>query len=145
MKVEFKGGQDIERALAALPQASAKAAARRVMRRALAVFIDRVSQLAPRKIGSLGVSYGIGTRLTKRQAGLARREGRDDVFLYAGTADPAGQQQEFGNARHAPQPHARPAWDETQQAVFDLIQDGMAAEVEKTVQRYAKRMARKNQ
>ena len=144
IKMEFKGGKELEQALAELPKHSArKSVARRILKKAAQLFADRANVLAPRgPSGRLEGSYGVGTRLTKRQAAKASKEGRDDVFMYAGTDDPAGQQQEFGNARHAAQPHARPAWDETQQKIFDQIRDDMSVEVEKSVARARRKMAR---
>ncbi len=144
IKVTFTGGRDLEEALKALPKHTArKGVARRVLKRAAKLFADRANELAPRgDQGALEESYGVGTKLTKRQAKQARREGRDDVFMYAGTSDPAGLQQEFGNARHSAQPHARPAWDATQQAIFDQIQSDMTAEVSKAVARAERKAAR---
>lgn len=144
IKMEVRGGKEIEDALRELPKyTSRKAVLRRILKRAAQVFADRANALAPTgESHQLETSYGVGTRLTRRQAAKARREGRDDVFMYAGTADPAGQQQEFGNARHGPQPHARPAWDETQQEIFDRIQDEMSVEVEKAVVRARRKAAR---
>ncbi|MBR9765334.1 MAG: HK97 gp10 family phage protein [Rhodobacteraceae bacterium] len=146
MKVDLKthGWDDVEKALLELPKhTTRKSLVRRVLKRAAQIFADRANALAPRgPSGDLEDSYGVGTRLTKRQASTARREGRDDVFMYAGTSDPAGQQQEFGNAQHAAQPHARPAWDQTQQEIFDQIRDEMSVEVEKAVARARRKAAR---
>ncbi len=145
MKVTFSGGSEIEQALRALPRSAAKSAVRRILKKAAARFAEAANAGAPEGSDhNLKGSYGVGSRLTKRQASLARKEGRDDVVVYAGTADPAGQQQEFGNARHGAQPHARPAWDQTQNDIFSDIQDGLSAEVEKTVARYARRVAKRN-
>ncbi|MDD8024754.1 MAG: HK97 gp10 family phage protein [Paracoccaceae bacterium] len=143
MKTAFSGGRELEQALRELKRATAKAVGRRVLKKAGQIFADRANDLAPEGPGHhLKGSYVVGTKLTRRQAGMARREGRDDVTVYAGTSDPAGMQQEFGNERHGPQAHARPAWDQTQQNVFEVVQEGMAAEVEKTVARQRRRAAK---
>jgi hypothetical protein len=144
MKMEFHGGKELETALQELKLSTRKSIARRVLKRAGAIFAERANALAPKGRGSphLSGSYGVTSRLNKRQAAQARREGRDDVFMYAGTNDPAGQQQEFGNSRHVAQPHARPAFDETARPMFDLIQDEMAVEVEKSVARARRKAAR---
>ncbi|MGI3166002.1 HK97 gp10 family phage protein [Pseudooceanicola sp. 200-1SW] len=144
IKMEFKGGRELEKALRELPKhTTRKSLVRRVLKRAAQLFADRANALAPRGVGGdLAESYGVGTRLTRRQAASARREGRDDVFMYAGTNDPGGQQQEFGNAHHAAQPHARPAWDQTQQQIFEQIRDDMSVEVEKAVARARRKAAR---
>ncbi|PJE26814.1 Bacteriophage HK97-gp10, putative tail-component [Pseudooceanicola antarcticus] len=151
MKIDLKthGWDELERALNELPKhTTRKSLVRRILKRAAQIFADRANALAPRGAsGALEESYGAGARLTKRQAAQARREGRADVFMYAGTSDPAGLQQEFGNANHAAQPHARPAWDETKQEIFDQIRDDMRVEVEKAAaraRRKAARLARKS-
>lgn len=149
LSLESHGWDDVEKALKELPKhTTRKSLVRRILKRAAQLFADRANALAPRGAsGDLEGSYGVGTRLTKRQSRSARREGRADVFIYAGTSDPAGQQQEFGNAIHAAQPHARPAWDETQQQIFDQIRDEMSVEVEKAAaraRRKAERLARKS-
>lgn len=144
IKMDFKGGRELEEALKALPKHTArKSVARRVLKRAAQIFADRANALAPEGAqGALEQSYGAGTKLNKSQARQARREGRDDVFMYAGTNDPAGLQQEFGNARHGAQPHARPAWDETQQPIFEQIRNDMTTEVAKSVARAERKAAR---
>lgn len=143
MKSAFSGGRELEQALRELKRATAKAVGRRVMKKAGQIFADQANAQAPEGPGHhLKGSYVVGTKLTRRQAGLARREGRDGVTVYAGTADPAGMQQEFGNENHGPQAHARPAWDQTQQKVFEAVQEGMASEVEKTVARHRRRVAK---
>ncbi|WP_226550849.1 HK97-gp10 family putative phage morphogenesis protein [Celeribacter naphthalenivorans] len=144
MKMEFHGGKDVEEALRELKLSTRKSIARKLLKRAGQMFADRANALAPKGRGSpnLSGSYGVTTRLSKRQAAAARKEGRDDVFMYAGTNDPAGQQQEFGNSRHPAQPHARPAFDETAKPMFDLIQNEMAEEVEKSVARARRKAAR---
>ncbi|MBY5974998.1 hypothetical protein KUV28_21800, partial [Ferrimonas balearica] len=85
---------------------------------------------------------GTATRLNKAQFKQAKREGRDDVFMYAGTANPKGTWQEFGTPHHAAQPHARPAWDQTQQQIFEQIRDDMSVEVEKAAARARRKAAR---
>ncbi|WP_066706964.1 HK97-gp10 family putative phage morphogenesis protein [Celeribacter ethanolicus] len=144
MKMEFHGGRELEEALRELKLSTRKSIARKILKRAGQKFAERANALAPKGRGSrhLSGSYGVSSRLSKRQAAKVRKEGRDDVFMYAGTNDPAGQQQEFGNSRHPAQPHARPAFDETAKPMFDLIQDEMAGEVEKSVARARRKAAR---
>lgn len=147
-----EGLSDLVDALEALPNAIEKGVLRRVGLRALAPFVAEVRSLAPvdanpaehpkRPPGTLRDSYHAGTRLNKRQSGFARAEGKSYVEVYAGTNDPAGLQTEFGNSHQAAEPHARPAWDSTQQAVLTIVQNELGSEIDKAAQRLAKRLAR---
>ncbi|TZG26504.1 hypothetical protein [Sphingomonas montanisoli] len=148
--VKLEGFRELEVALKELPKAAGKSVLRRIARRALQLFIEAVRRLAPvggsadegRTPGVLRESYVIGSRLTRRQRRDAKREGKSSIELYAGTSDPAGVQQEFGNVNHRAQPHARPAWDQTKQDMLDLVGTDLGAEIEKTRTRLAKKVAR---
>jgi hypothetical protein len=143
MDFEFHGGKELEEALSDLKLSARKSIARRVMKKALVHFLDAVQALAPRGLkGTLAMSYGIGTRLNQRQSRGVRKSGQDDVFAYAGTNDPAGTQQEFGNENHGPQPHARPAWEQTKLKTLQIIQAEMSVEVEKTIARARRKAER---
>lgn len=86
---------------------------------------------------------GPASKLNDRQKKLNRR--RDDRSLgegFAGTNDPAGMQQEFGNVNHGPQPFMRPAWQQTQQPILNNVGKNAWPEIEKTALRAAKRKAR---
>lgn len=144
LKVE--GFKELERALLELTTAAAKGVGRRTLRRAGAPVAAKMNAYAPdggtSPDGPLNESYTVSTKLNKSQAKQERRAGRDDVFMYIGTNDVAGIQQEFGNERHNPQPHARPAWQSEQFATLDRIKDALTDEVEKAAAR-ARRKALK--
>jgi len=144
MKMEFHGGKDLEQALKELKVTARKSLARRVLKRAGKLFADAANALAPRGAGTphLSGSYGVSTRLNKSQRSKRGKLKPSEVVMYAGTSDPAGQQQEFGNARHGPQPHARPAFDETAVKMLDQIGEDMAADIEKTTARARRKAER---
>jgi HK97 gp10 family phage protein len=145
MKVVFSGGAEIDAALRELPRRLAKAVTTRSATKALKVFVDAANAKAPvGRTGNLSKSYKVGARsvLTRRQKSQADQPAADEVIVYAGTANPAGQMQEFGTVNHAAQPHARPAWEETRQKVVDSLEQDFAAEVAKTKARAAKRAAK---
>ncbi len=149
---KVEGLADLEFALDALPQRLAKDVLRRAGLKALKPFVDKVRSLAPvdadpastpkRPPGTLRDSYVAGTKLNKRQARLARKEGKSYVEVYAGTNDPAGIQTEFGNVHQAAQPHARPAWDATKARALEIAADEAWTEISKTAARVAKRRAK---
>ncbi|WP_108263292.1 HK97-gp10 family putative phage morphogenesis protein [Mangrovicoccus ximenensis] len=134
--------------------ATRKALVRRVLLAALEPFVERANALAPvrqndgvrvdHRLLHLNRSYVAGptARLTKRQRSRVKREGRHDVAVHAGTSDPAGVQQEFGNRRHPAQPHARPAWAQTKEQVFGRVAEGMQKEVARAVARARRKAAR---
>jgi HK97 gp10 family phage protein len=148
IKTTFHGGREIEAALRQLPRLTAKAVARRELVKAGQIFANAANADAPTRGGANGLkgSYVVGglAALTRSQKKTVKKEGRDDVQIYVGTSQPHAHLQEFGTVNHPAQPHARPAWAQTQQAMFDSIQSGFAAAVAKAVRGYAKRMAKKS-
>lgn len=103
-----------------------------------------MNRLAPSDPGAsegLNTSYSVSTKLNKRQRKAAKKD-KSDVEVYAGTNDPAGLQQEFGNVNHAAQPHVRPAWDGGKRQALETIKDDLGDEIIKAVARQAKRKAK---
>lgn len=143
-KLELQGFDELESVLVTLPQSTAKSVARRVMKRALVPMAEAMKSNAPRGLGDLIASIGIGTRLSRRQARMARgdrREGEVTVYVGAGALAQATQT-EFGNEHMPAQPWARPAFDQTWQRVMRLLASGMSEELRKVVARRAKRAAK---
>ncbi|WP_147112103.1 HK97-gp10 family putative phage morphogenesis protein [Tateyamaria sp. syn59] len=146
MKISFKvdGFKDIERVLMNLPKATAKASVRRVLKKGAQPIADAGQANAPEDEGDLKESYGVGTRLTKRQRKISKKE--SEVEVYVGPGEKAAAQAvqtEFGNVHQAPQPHLRPAWDAQKLNALTIIRKELWADVQKTVERYRKRQAKK--
>ncbi|MGK7653152.1 HK97-gp10 family putative phage morphogenesis protein [Roseovarius sp. B08] len=139
-KMKVEGFKAAERALMQLPKATAKSTVRRVLKKAAQPIADAGRANAPSREGNLKASYGVGTRLTKRQGRMSRKE--SEVEVYAGPNDPAAVQTEFGNDHQVAEPHLRPAWDSERRGALDLIKSEQMAEIEKSVARYAKRQAK---
>ncbi len=147
LEARFEGGRELEAALAEIERtATRKSLARRVLKRAAQPVADQANATAPNDPDSsdkpLNESYVVTSKLTKRQAAIERRGDRDDVVMYVGTAHPAGVQQEFGNRRHGPQPHFRPAWDADRDQMLERMRQDLAAEIQKTLARARARAAR---
>lgn len=144
--VRVEGLKELDAALGELPKATARSVLRRVGIKALKPFDERWRVLAPRDQGNLAESGGIGTKLTRRQASLARKDakanGKDFVEVYAGANDPSAVQQEFGNENHGPQAFMRPAWDETNRKVLEIVKTDLGGEINKAAKRVAARAAR---
>ncbi|MFW2541530.1 HK97-gp10 family putative phage morphogenesis protein [Primorskyibacter sp. 2E107] len=143
MKVKFKvdGFKDLEKAMMELPKASGKASVRRVLKAAAEPIAEAGRANAPEDRGNLKASYGVGTRLTKRQRKVSTKESA--VEVYAGPNDPAAVQTEFGNEHQAAEPHLRPAWDAEKDNALDGIKDALWADVLKSIKRYQRRLAKK--
>lgn len=145
--VRTTGFAELERALQALGrETTQKASLRRAARKALQPMADLAETLAPRDKGTLAVSIGVGTRLTRRQAGLHRRmfaNDRASVEVFAGAGGLAqATQMEFGNFKDVPQPFMRPAWDAEGMKTLDRLAAELWADIQRTARRQARRAAR---
>lgn len=146
-KVRVEGLRELDAALGQLPKAVAKGVLRRVGIKALKPFDEAWRRKAPRDSGDLAESGGVGTKLTRRQARLARASaragGKDFVEIYAGPNNAAAVPQEFGTITQSAQPFVRPAWDATHMQVLDGIKRDLGAEIDKTAKRAARRAAKR--
>lgn len=141
--VRIEGLKELDKALGQLPKATAKATLRRVLRYAAEPMAQAARQNAPRLEMHLYESIDVGTKLTRRQSGLHKKENSPTFQeMFVGTNNPAGVQQEFGNERHGPQPFMRPAWDAEKMPTLDRIGDSLWFEIEKSAQRLARKAAR---
>lgn len=138
--VKVEGLRELDRALGALPQSTAKAVLRQVLKDAGEPIARAARQGAPRHDMHLYESIDVSTRLNRRQRGLHREENKPTFQeMFVGTNNPAGVQQEFGNHRHAAQPFMRPAWDANKMNTIKLISDGLWVSIQKAAQRLAKK------
>jgi HK97 gp10 family phage protein len=147
ISVRTEGFAELNRALEELGKiATQKASLRRSAVKALQPVADLAASLAPRDQGDLIASIGVGTKLTKRQAGLHRRMFRNDrsaVEVFAGAGGLAqATQSEFGNRDQSPQPFMRPAWDAEGMATLDRLATELWADIQRTAARQARRAAR---
>lgn len=145
VSVKVEGLAGLDRALA---QVGKKATQKNVLRRSLTKsaepFMQTWKSAAPRRFGYYAESIHIGTQLTRSQRSSAYKpEGMHGfVEIHVGTNDPAGQQQEFGNINHPPQPSGRPAWDSSKQGVLVSFSRFMWADLEATAAREARKLAK---
>lgn len=151
MKTAFRvdGLDELNATFAEMSKGLAKGALTRIAVAALKdEFVPVAKSLAPDDPATQGndlkasIIAGPASKLNSRQKKLNKQ--RDDRSFgegFAGTADPAGIAQEFGNVNHGPQPFMRPAWDQTQKPLIDHVAKNAWPEVEKTAKRAAKRLA----
>lgn len=143
MKVKIEGLRELEATLAELPKATGKNVLRRVLIKAAQPIEADAAAAAPELTGRLRRDVSTGTRLNRRQAAMARRLGKSEVEVHVGVNDPAGVQNEFGNAHQRPQPFLRPAWDANRQGALETISSDLGAEIAKSAARLARRAARR--
>lgn len=142
--VKVEGLRELGEALKDLPKSAQKATLRRVLKKAAEpTQASWKAKVRPRRdTGHYEESIVIGTKLTRRQAKFAKKEGKSFSEIHVGTSDPAGVQDEFGNYRQPANPSARPAWEETQDQALKIIRDELGGEIEKTRARLARKAAR---
>lgn len=139
----FEGARDLERALGEMKKATAKAVGRRALKKAADPILQAYKSRTVVATGTLVDNELVGTKLNRRQTAMNRRMGRSEVEVHIGTADPAGIQQEFGNAHQRAAPALRPAWDaEGGQTALDRIGSELAIEIDRTAKRAARKAAR---
>jgi HK97 gp10 family phage protein len=161
VKVGLEGLSELQAALEALPTATGKNVAKRVLLRAAEPIQQDAQLLAPsrpasasdefyhyrgelrlRLPGTLKVLVEEGSRLTPNQARLARQQGKSFSEVYVGTRDPIGRLQEFGTAHAPPAPFLRPAWEAQKDQALQIIKSELGDEIAKAAQRLARKAAK---
>lgn len=142
VSVRMEGLRELDAALGELPKATGKATLRRVLKKAAEPLRAKAEQLAPKLSGALALSVAIGTKLTRRQARMAKKAPKSTVEMYVGPNNAAAVPQEFGTHDQRAQPFMRPAWDAEQDGVLVSIGEQLGPEIEKSAARLAKRRAR---
>jgi HK97 gp10 family phage protein len=143
VRVRIEGLQDLTQTLLRdLPESVGRNSIRRTLRKRAEPVRDAWKANAPKDEGHYAESIVIGTRLTRRQAREAKRDGKRFAEIHIGTADPAGQQQEFGNVNHPAQPSGRPAWESKKAGVLLGIGEDFRADLERTAARRARKLAK---
>lgn len=157
--MRLEGFRDMERTLARMKTATAKATVRRAMRRALEPVAEAARATAPvgedgYNDGYLQRSIAVAQHLTKRQAREARlREASDVAYMFVGPSAPHAHLVEFGSGPRfqtsgrfvgsmPANPFMRAAWDGNRAEVLRILSEQMRTEIDKTVARAARRGAR---
>lgn len=150
VKMKITGFREIEKALAKLPQGTAKGVARRAMKKELAPVKDTAEAFWPGATEAFKISSAI--KGSQRGDTLATR-GRSVLNMYVGSFEPHAHLIEFGTGPRswksgkytgqvAPQPMLQPAWDMHKKQVLQGLGDRLWGEISKTIARRAKRAAK---
>lgn len=165
VSVKVSGFRELDRALALLPKAAAKATLIRTLKKAAQPMADHASALAPVDTGELRSSIIVSSKLannigkrefhevmkaggTRKEAGkamhLARStaQGQSFAVVYMGPSQAKSKRdgikrmaQEFGTIRHAPNPYMRPAWEAKKMSSLEIIRRELAQEIMNTARR----------
>lgn len=127
--IDLTGMREIEQTLKSLPlDVARRPIGFRALRAGGEPLAKAMRDGAPVEFGDLRESIDALPTLSASQS-----DQKGDVApieLYVGPgANPQGMWQEFGTEDHPPQPFARPAWDQMQTQVLDLIGAQLGIEV----------------
>lgn len=139
--LHLDGLKELDDALTELPKATARNVLLRTLKEQGQPIAAAGEANAPRDKGHLADSYTVGTKLSRRQKKLHKKESHVELFIGP-TPHPKSVQTEFGNAHQSPHPHLRPAWDGNWKRVLEGIKDSLAAQIEKARARLARKAAR---
>lgn len=139
MKFNLRGFKEMDAALGELNKPTGRNVLRRAGMEALQPVAAAMTARAPKRLGDLNASIGVGTKRAKSVG----REFRDAsiVEIYVGPAvveggvPPQAFQQEFGNENHGPQPYARPGWDTKVGGIMDDLKGPLGVEIDKAIAR----------
>ena len=138
MSMKVTGLRELNAALMAMKQSTARGVVRRTLLKAAQPLADDMAQRAPRDTGYLSEHIDTGVRLSRRQARVSRKESEVEVYAGATRVDQATLQ-EFGTSDQPPQPFARPAWEAGKMGALETVKTELANEIRKTAARMAKR------
>jgi HK97 gp10 family phage protein len=147
VSIKVEGLKECEEALADFMEtfSTSRATGKNVVKRALInvgqPIADDAAASAPVRRGSLKAGIAAGRPLSKRQRGLHKPQAAVEVFVGAGP-HPQAHLQEFGTAKHAPQPFLRPAVDHNIGRATERFAAVLKEEIEKATARAARKAAR---
>lgn len=145
MKVEFKGGKELEAALKELEKGAARRTAERALKLAAQPIRDDWESRVPVDQGDLKRAIKIGRAIKSFQ-----RTSRGDVVkTFVGVDENQdarlhiyAEVQEFGNGTTEAQPAGRPAWESQKMTAFNRLADDLRSEITKTAERAARKAAK---
>lgn len=138
---KIEGLSELLEAFEELPKATGKNVLKRVLMKAGQPIADDARANARVLKGRLQRSYGVSTKLSRRQATLHKKESAVEVFAGPGALVQAITE-EFGTAHQAAHPTMRPAWDANKRTALDSIAQDLDDEIQKAAQRIARKQAR---
>lgn len=142
------GSRELSAALEELGKAAERRVLTRVAKKNLEPFVEKAQGLAPVDEGFTRDSIVIGTKLTDRAKRADRKEPRNGVRVFAGTAARNAVPREFGAVWKdgtvlKAQPFMRPAWEASKDGMLASVQSDLMDEIDKAAARAARKKARR--
>jgi hypothetical protein len=143
------GAEELIKTFGELTRPTQRNALLRTAKEAIEPLAAAVKARAPYEWGDLDENLLVGTRLTRRQASMARSFGdkRSQVEVHFGTADPAGMMNEFQLGPHNKNsaPFFTPEWEGRKYKMRDDVGRILGEQIVSAGVRAARRRARGTQ
>lgn len=139
--VKFTGGKALDAALSQFTPTKRRAIGRKALDEAGQIMARAMRANAPVEEGHLRESIDVSGVLAKGPRSAHKMIAEQERYVGPDSR-PSAVQQEFGNENHAPQPFARPAFDETRQEVLQRIGDELWLGIDKAATAAARKAAR---
>lgn len=141
VRVDFVGGRELDEALSQFTPSKRRAIGRVALDNGGEIMARSMRAKAPVDEGHLVESIDVSGTLSRAQKSQHTKRAEQERFVGPGS-HPQAHLREFGGDGNPPQPYARPAFDETKDAVVQRIGDELWIGIEKAVAAKAKRVAR---
>lgn len=139
--VKFEGGRELDAALSQFTPTKRRSIGRKALDEAGEIMAKSMRSKVPVDTGGLRESIDVSGTLNKGAKAAHRKIAEQERYVGP-DGRPSAVQQEFGNENHAPQPFARPAFDETGDQVLKRIGDELWVGIEKAAKAAARKAAR---
>lgn len=139
--VKFEGGRQLDQALSQFTPTKRRSIGRKALDNAGEIMAKSMRSKVPVDTGGLRESIDVSGVLNKGAKAAHRKVAEQERYVGP-DGRPAAVQQEFGNENHAAQPFARPALDETKDAVLKRIGDELWIGIEKAAAASARKAAK---
>lgn len=139
--VKFEGGRELDAALSQFTPTKRRSIGRKALDEGGQILAKAMRANAPVDEGNLRESIDVSGTLAPAVKSAHRKIAEQERYVGPDSR-PAAVQQEFGNENHAPQPFARPAFDETGDQVLKRVGDELWVGVEKAATAAARKAAR---
>lgn len=139
--VDFIGGKALDAALSQFDERKRRSIGRKALDEAGQIMAKSMREKAPVEEGGLRESIDVGGVLARGPKKAHPKKAEQERYVGPDSR-PAAVAQEFGTVNHPPQPFARPALDETRDAVLKRIGDELWVGIEKAATAAAKKAAR---
>lgn len=139
--VAFEGGKALDAALSQFDERKRRSIGRKALDEAGQIMAKSMREKAPVDTGGLRESIDVSGTLSKGPKAAHPKKAEQE--RYVGPSNmPRAVMQEFGTESQSAQPFARPAYDETKEAVLKRISDELWVGIEKAAKAAARKAAK---